>query len=114
MVEIVAPEFARFIVAERRAGRLSAPAPSMAPGDAVQPVFVEAGQASELVRVAARRSVGLFRPTRRTEVVWVEGDRELAVGFAELQVRFARGAIQLTIPVRCDQTGPATVEILFA
>jgi hypothetical protein len=31
------------------------------------------------VRVAARHASGLFHTTKRTEVVWVDGDSELAV-----------------------------------
>ena len=86
----------------------------MAAGEPSTPVFVETKQASELLRVAARRSAGLFRPSKRTEVVWVDGDRELAVNLAGLEARFADGAIQVTIPVRCDQTGSAAVEVVFA
>jgi len=115
MADMVAREFARFITAERRAGRLSAPPKKpMAAGEPATPVFVEAKQASDLLRVAARRSAGLFRPTKRTEVVWVDGDRELAVNLVDLQVKFAAGAIRVTIPVRCDQTGNAVVEVVFA
>jgi hypothetical protein len=115
MADVVAPEFARFITAERRAGRLSPlPKTPMAAGEPSTPVFVETKQASELLRVAARRSAGLFRPTKRTEVVWVEGDRELAVNLAGLQVGFADGAIQVRIPVRSDQTGDAVVDVVFA
>jgi len=115
MADVVAPEFARFITAERRAGRLSPPPKKpMAAGQPSTPVFVEAGQASELLRVAAERSAGFFRPTKRTEVVWVDGDRELAVNLAELQVKFTEGALQVTIPVRCDQTGRGVVEVVFA
>ena len=115
MADVIAPEFARFITAERRRGRLPAPPKKpMAAGEPSAPIFVEAQQASELLRVAARRSAGFFRPTRRTEVVWVDGDRELAVNLAGLQVKFADGAILVTIPVRCDQTGDAVVDVVFA
>jgi hypothetical protein len=115
MADVVAPEFARYVAAERRAGRLSPlPRKPMAAGESTTPVFIETKQASELVRVAARRSAGLFRPSKRTEVVWVDGDRELAVSLVDLEVKFAEGAIQVVIPVRCDQTGNATVEVVFA
>lgn len=66
-----------------------------------------------MLRVAAEHSAGLFRQTKRTEVVWVDGDRELAVNLAELQVKLGEGTIQLSIPVRCDQTGRAIIEVLF-
>jgi hypothetical protein len=110
----VAREFVRFITAERRAGRVSPlPAKPMAAGEPATPVFVAAKQASELLRAAARQAAAFYRPTKRTEVVWVDGDRELAVNLAGIQAGFADGSIQLTIPVRCDQTGSASVEITF-
>jgi hypothetical protein len=115
MADVVAQEFVRFIAAQRQAGHLAPPPKKpMAAGEPATPVFVEAKQASEFVRVAARRAAGLFRPTKRTEVVWVDGDRELAVNLATLQVKFADGAIQVLIPVRCDQTGNSVVEVVFA
>jgi len=114
MADTVAPEFARFVAAERRALRLPQVTRAMAEGDVFKSVFIEAGQAAELVRVAARRAAGFFRATQRAEVVWVEGENELAVGFAALDVKFSTGLIRIGIPVRCDQTGPANVELLFA
>jgi hypothetical protein len=114
MADTVAPEFARFVAAERRALRLPPVEQAMAEGDVFKSVFIEAGQAVELVRVAARRAAGFFRTTQRTEVVWVEGDNALAVAFAALDVKFSTGLIRVGIPVRCDQTGPASVEVLFA
>lgn len=110
----VAIEFERLVAAERRAGRL-APAPvAMDEGTRGQAVTVDPKQASELVRVAARRASGFVRATRRTEVVWVDGDSELAVVFARMRVSFADGLVRVLIPLRCDQTGAQTVEIDFA
>ncbi len=77
-------------------------------------VFVQDKQASELFRVAARLAAGLFRPTRRSEVVWVSGDSELAVNLVEMDVKLADGIIRVIIPVRCDQTGSALIEVVFA
>lgn len=114
MADTVAPEFARFVADERRALRLPRATRPMAEGDVFEKVFIEAGKAVELVRVAARGAAGFFRATQRTEVVWVEGGNELAVGFAALDVKFSTGLIRLSIPVRCDQTGSAGVELLFA
>jgi hypothetical protein len=114
MAETVAPEFVRFIAAARRAGRLP-PAPErLAEGEARNTVFAEAGQVPELVRVAARRAAGFFRPSKRAEVVWIEGESELAVGFAEVNVKLSAGLVRIGIPVRCDQTGSAMVEVVFA
>jgi hypothetical protein len=114
MPEVVAPEYVRFVSAERRAGRLAAAPKPMAAGEATKAVFVEAGQVSELLRVAARRASGLFRPSKHAEVVWVDGDRELAVNLSDLQVKLADGLIHVMIPVRCDQTGGVVIDVVFA
>lgn len=114
MAETVAPEFVRFIDRERRAKRLNVAARAMAEGETFEPVFIGAGQSIELMRVASRRAAGFFRPTKRSEVVWVEGENELAVGITGVDVKLADGLIRVRIPVRCDQTGEASVEVLFA
>ena len=114
MADTVAPEFARFIETERRAKRVAALPGRMVEGEVFEPVFVEQGQATELLRVAARRAVGFYRTTQRTEVVWVDGDRELAVVFAGVEVKMTDGLIGVFIPVRCDQTGPAVMQVAFA
>jgi hypothetical protein len=107
-------EFERLVSAERRAGRLPPAEVAMDEGAIGHPVFVEAKQASELMRVAALRASGFFHATKRTEVVWVDGASELAVGLVELRVAFADGLVRVLIPVRCDQTGQQTVEVDFA
>ena len=114
MAQTVDQEFVRFIAGERRAKRLPAASRPMAEGELFRPVVIEPGQATELMRVAARRAAGFFRPTQRTEVVWVEGENELAVAFSAIDFRLSTGLIRVAIPVRCDQTGRALVEVLFA
>ena len=114
MAETVAPEFARFVETERRAKRLPPATRVMAEGEVFEPVFIEAGRSIELMRVASRRAAGFFRPSKRSEVVWVEGENELAVGIAGVDVKLSDGLIRVLIPVRCDQTGAAQVEVLFA
>ena len=114
MPDVIAPQFARFIAAERRAGRLSVTRRPMAAGEPLDRVVVDAKRASELLRVVAKRMVGLFHPTKRREVVWVDGDRELAISIADLQMNVTDGLIQILIPVRCDQTGKTTVKVVFA
>ena len=115
MADTVAPEFVRFIAAERKAQRLAQlPGRGLDEGQVFEPVFVELGQATELLRVAARRGAGFFRPTQRTEVVWVDGDKELAVGIAGVDIKMTDGLVGIFIPVRCDQTGPATIQVAFA
>jgi hypothetical protein len=114
MAETIAPEYARFVAAERRAQRLPAVIRPLAEGEVFKPVIVDARKAPELLRVAARRAAGFFRPTQRREVVWVEGENELAVVFEEVDVKLGAGLVRVTIPVRCDQTGAAKVVVLFA
>lgn len=114
MTESVAPEFARFVADQRRAQGVPAVAPRAAEGEVQKSILIPARQAGELLQAAARRAAGLFRPSQRTEVVWIEGDSELAVGLAGLELRCADGLVVLRIPVRCDQTGPARVEVAFA
>jgi hypothetical protein len=114
MADTVAPEYVRFVASARRDKQLPAAPTAMAAGDVSHPVFVDAGQATELLRVAARRAVGLFRPTKRTEVVWVHGDNELAVSLVDIRVKVADGLIHVLLPVRCDQIGKGVVEVFFA
>jgi hypothetical protein len=114
MADTPAPEFRRFIADERRANRLPAPQPAMAAGAVAEPIFVAAEQATALLRVAAKRAAGLVRPTTRTEAVWVRGDSELAVNLVGVTVKIAAGLLVVTIPVRCDQTENASVDVFFA
>jgi hypothetical protein len=114
MAETVAREFVQFVASVRRAAGAPTAARAIAEGEVVAPVVVGAKAVDALLRVAARRAAGLFRPSRHTEVVWVDGDSELAVGIAGVTARLDRGLVRIRIPVRCDQTGDATVEVPFA
>jgi hypothetical protein len=114
MTDTVARAFLRFIASERRANRLPALQAPPGEGEVAHPVFVDAGRASELLRVAARRAAGLFRPRGGAEVVWVDGNRELAVGLLELRLELDDGLLRVVIPVRCDQIGNAFVEVALA
>ena len=114
MAETVDPEFVRFVEAQRQARRLPKAARPKAEGEVFEPVFIGARQSTGLIVVASRRAAGFFRPTKRSEVVWVEGENALAVGIAGVDLKLSDGLIRVLIPVRCDQTGAATVEVLFA
>jgi hypothetical protein len=114
MADSVAPDFVRFVAGERRADRVPALPPAMAAGAAAHPIVVDDKHAAALMRVAAWRAAGVFRPTTRTEIVWVDGDSELAIGLAALRVRMDTGLLRLAIPVRCEETGRAEVEVAFA
>jgi hypothetical protein len=110
----VSPRYTRHVEAERRAERFAAPTALLAPGVTTERLFVSANDAGPLAVEAAKRASGFFRPTKRTEVVWVDGDSELAVGIAGVGIAFDRGLVVVTIPVRCDQTGRADVHVTFA
>lgn len=114
MAAAVDAAFARFIETERRERRLVRPARPMAEGEVFAAVRITPKQGTELLRVAARRAAGFFRPTQRTEVVWVQGENELAVGIAGVDIQLADGLILVHIPVRCDQAGRGVVEVLLA
>jgi hypothetical protein len=114
MADTVAPEFARFIAEERRASRLPAPKRQLAEGETSHPIVIDEGRMPALLRVAAKQAAGLFRPTKRTEVVWVQGDSELAVSLTDLTVKLADGLIIVLMTVRCDQTGVVVIEVGFA
>jgi hypothetical protein len=77
-------------------------------------VFVGPKDLANLVNVAAKIASGFFRPTRRTEVLWVDGDSELLVSIDRIEVEVGDGLISIRLPVRCDQTGPTSVTVLFA
>lgn len=109
----VAPEFQR-LVQGQSAARRGPDISSMTSGDVARPVFASSREAAELMSVAAKRAAGLFRPTKRTEIVWVRGETQLAVGLVGLEVIPADGLITVVIPVRCDQTGPERVHVTFA
>jgi hypothetical protein len=114
LAETVEAEYLRFVAGERRARRLAPPPHAVLEGEATAAVIVEARRVPELMRVAARRAAGFFRPTARTEVVWVRGENQLAVGFGGIDVKLSTGLLRVLIPVRADQTGNATVVVMFA
>lgn len=118
--EAIHPDFRRWI-----AGLVDAPDSGVGagavrplkplpPGTVVNPVAVDRESAAKLVVTAAKLAVGFFRPTNRTEVVWVEADSELAVGIAAVGITIGDGVVEIRIPVRCDQSGPAEVLVTFA
>ena len=97
-----------------RAGLLDRPRVAMGPGDRLEAVPIGGEVVTLLTAQAARRALGTAEARRRTtEVIWSDAGDELAVDPAGVTTATTTGAIALTIPVRCDQTGPATVEVTF-
>jgi hypothetical protein len=106
--------FERFVEAERRAQRFAGARVPLAAGAVNETLRVDTKEAGRLLIEAAKHASGLYRPTKRTEVVWVDGDSELAVAIAAVRLETSDGVMVVTIPVRCDQTGPAEVHVTFA
>ena len=53
-------------------------------------------------------------PSHDIEIVWSEGGDELVIDPAHVEVHTTDGTVLLSIPVRCDETGPTQVEVAFA
>ncbi len=111
--ESVAPEYARFVAQQRGDGFLPEHPPVLAAGAVTDSLHLDPESARRLVRIAALRATGFFRPTRRTSVVWVDGDSQLAVSVAEIDLEFAEGLVVVVVPTRCDQDeGPVRVSFV--
>ncbi len=106
--------YARFVAQERRAQRFVGAIEPLATGAVTDRLFVSARDASRLSVDAAKRAAGLFRPTKRAEAVWVDADSELAVAISAVRLETRPGVVVVTVPVRCDQTGPTEVHVTFA
>lgn len=98
----VAPEYLRYVADARSEGRLP-PGRALGDGEVGDRIHLDPGSAARLMRVAALRAAGLFRPTKRTEIAWVDGENELAVVVGELDLQLADGLVVVVVPVRCDQ-----------
>lgn len=108
----VAPEYLRHVADARGDGRL-APARALADGEVGDRVHLDPKTATRLMRVEALRAAGLFRPTTRTEIAWVDGENQLAVVVAELDLELDDGLVAVVVPVRCDQAH-GRVRVVFA
>jgi hypothetical protein len=98
-----------------RTGDLVRPERPPVAGDRLEPVRLNRDAVAQLSTGAARRALGAAAKARATtEVVWSNGGDELAVEPAKIQVVTTAGAIAVTVPVRCDETGPAEVQVTFA
>jgi hypothetical protein len=113
MADSIAPEYKRFITEQRKGNKLRQSRAQLEEGELFPQVLIDPEHATEFLRVAAKRAVGLFRPSEHTEAVWVQGDRELAVNLIGMDLRLADGLMRVRIPVRCDQTGDVIIEVFF-
>lgn len=114
MSDAIATPFQRFVDAERAATRLPAIRARIATGEIADPIMVSVRAVGGLFRAAAAQSLGLSAEDTAAEVVWVDGDRELAVNLGHLRVQLEDGLIRVVISVRCDEIDTADVEVAFA
>jgi hypothetical protein len=112
--ERIPAAFTRYVERERRAQRFIPELKPLMAGAVTSRLRVGSEDVTGLAIEAAKRAAGFFRPTRRTEVVWVDGESELAVRLAGVRVETGDGVLVVTIPVRCDQTGETEVHVTFA
>jgi hypothetical protein len=100
-----------------KGGEVSHPTPMetrlLKEGELSRPILLSIKVLPALLRTAARRAARLPQD-RQGEVIWVQGDRELAVNVDALSARLADGLIRVLIPVRSDQTGRGTIDVAFA
>ena len=108
-------EVVRELTRLMRAGELVRPTKPPLAGDRLETVRLSRDAVAVLSTGAARRALGAAAKARtNTEVVWSDGGDELAVDPAKIEVATTAGAIAVTVPVRCDETGQVTVEVTFA
>ena len=84
------------------------------PGTHLDGVHIDVARLQPIVIAAARRINGVAPSAKQAEVVWSQGSDELVVDAGGIVCELADGAVQFTIPVGCDQTGPTKVAVLFA
>ena len=115
MADTVAPEFARFVEAERRAQRLPAATRPMVEGEVFKPVFIEAGRSTEL-RARGGAPRGGLLPAEQAHRGRLGRGRERAGGDVRRGGREAVAPASSASAFRCAATrpAPASIELLFA
>jgi hypothetical protein len=109
----IATEYLKFVAQQHTALPQAAVRAPLTEGQLHPPIDMGGGTARELLAVAMREAAGLYRPSTRKEVVWVDGSDELAVALEPSDLAIDDGVLALTLAVRCDQTGDARVRITF-
>lgn len=74
------------------------------PGSTAKPVQVAPKDLTQLLR-------GAIGDKRQ---IWSEAGSELLVDIAKISATLADGAVVVSIPVTCDQTGTVEIQVLFA
>lgn len=84
----------------------------------IPPDPLGAGQVGPEIPVDPRAAASLvqaaLRPTRGEALLLRDGDNELLVEVAKIELRFGDGIVIVAIPVRCDQVRRAIVQVPFA
>jgi hypothetical protein len=102
------PEHCRRLLAELRKN-----CPGLIPPDPLG-----AGQVGPEIPIDPKGAAALVRaalkPARGETVLLRDGDNELLVEVARIELRFGDGVVVVAIPVRCDQVRRAIVQVPFA
>ncbi len=84
----------------------------------IPPDPLGAGQVGPELPIDPKTAVALvqsaLRPTRGDTILLRDGDNELLVEAAKIDLRFGDGLVIVAIPVRCDQVRRAVVQVPFA
>jgi hypothetical protein len=84
----------------------------------IPPDPLGAGQVGPEIPIDPKSAVALvqsaLKPARGETILLRDGDNELLVDVAKIDLRFADGLIIVAIPVRCDQVRRAIVQVPFA
>ncbi len=86
------------------------------PGEVAKERVVSGDRLQRIVTAAAVTAAGLDparTPTSPPPILWEEGGSRLVVNVAKVQVTPQDGVVDITIPVRCDETGDAAVTVTF-
>ena len=84
----------------------------LAPGETAPPVTLAPQVLGVLYGAALGRVLGVA--AHDDEVIWSEGGDELAVSVREVAPRLDESTVVVVLSVRCDESGPAEVEVVFA
>jgi hypothetical protein len=84
----------------------------------IPPDPLGAGQVGPELPIDPKTAVALLqaalKPARGDTILLREGDNELLVEVAKIDLRFGDGVVIVAIPVRCDQVRRAIVQVPFA
>ena len=84
----------------------------------IPPDPLGAGQVGPEIPIDPKTAVALvqaaLKPARGETILLREGDNELLIEVAKIDLRFGDGVVIVAIPVRCDQVRRAIVQVPFA